>query len=34
LKWNPARELFIQDSDADRLLSPEIRSGWNLLSNG
>ncbi|MFN7770422.1 MAG: Gfo/Idh/MocA family protein [Planctomycetaceae bacterium] len=34
LKWNPARELFIQDPDADKLLIREIRPGWNLLANG
>ncbi len=31
LQWNPARELFINDADADQHLSREPRSGWKLI---
>ena len=30
LKWNPEKELFVNDSDADRLLSRPMRSPWHL----
>lgn len=30
LQWNPARELFINDSDADTHLSREPRAAWKL----
>ena len=30
LKWNPDKELFVSDSEADRLLSRRMRSPWHL----
>ncbi|MFM7159695.1 MAG: Gfo/Idh/MocA family protein [Planctomycetaceae bacterium] len=32
LQWNPARELFIQDPDADQHLVRAPRDGWNLVA--
>ncbi|MHC4098593.1 MAG: hypothetical protein ACYSU3_21365 [Planctomycetota bacterium] len=30
LKWNPDEELFVNDSEADRLLSRPMRSPWHI----
>jgi hypothetical protein len=30
LKWNPDKEIFVNDSEADRLLSRPMRSPWHL----
>ena len=30
LKWNPETEQFVNDPDADRMLSRSMRSPWHL----
>jgi hypothetical protein len=30
LKWNPEREVFVGDEDANRLLSRPMRAPWHL----
>jgi hypothetical protein len=30
LKWNPEKEQFINDAEANRILARPMRSPWNL----